>query len=140
MKAVTCTEWLLYHMWQTSSIEDDLCTVKLPDTIFYKWGQPYLWYFTSKNGVLLKKSKPKLEMPYILDMLQRKTSAKEVMAGQYYDCPSDEKIQQTKDAENVLLVKYFQHTEIGSFELNQLNLWLPRKMRKRILSRSLFSH
>lgn len=58
MKAITLTEWLYFHLWKKDGPEEKNLHPKgvlIPETIFYKCGAPQQWFFTSKNGKILKK-------------------------------------------------------------------------------------
>ena len=48
----------LYHyLWAKDSLFNSVSYILLPDTIIYKFGDPTFWYFTSKDGTILRKSK-----------------------------------------------------------------------------------
>lgn len=114
MKAISYTEWLFYHLWKTNPQEDSNCLVKIPDTIFHKWGQPHLWYFTSKSGRLLKKSKEKMNINSIQETLCNGIQSNEKVAGMVFDF--DEKEDKKKDdiSPDNLYVHYFKKSEAGN--------------------------
>jgi len=61
------TEWLLFHLWKTDEVRHASCPhILIPDTVIYRWGRPYLWYFSTRSGQLLRKSKTKLSSKCIL--------------------------------------------------------------------------
>ena len=60
------TEWLLFHLWKKNDLTKQSCPfVLIPDTIIYRWGRPFFWYFTTHSGELLRKSKNKVSHKYI---------------------------------------------------------------------------
>jgi hypothetical protein len=48
---------LYYYLWyKDDNIKDGIYTVRIPDTIIYKYGRPHIWYFTNLKGeILIKK-------------------------------------------------------------------------------------
>jgi hypothetical protein len=52
----------LYHLlWLTDDVIDKKpFPFSIPDTVVYKYSQPLFWFFTSQNGLILKKEKVKL--------------------------------------------------------------------------------
>ena len=58
MNYVNCElEWLYYHLWLKTGQTAPKFTFTIPETIFYRHGKPETWYFTSKEGYILKKNK-----------------------------------------------------------------------------------
>ncbi|KAL4453639.1 hypothetical protein ABPG74_009535 [Tetrahymena malaccensis] len=59
----------LYHyLWQDEDPQQNkhiVPSVNIPDTIYYKYGEPRLWFFTDKNGQVKKKMKNKLTIEKI---------------------------------------------------------------------------
>lgn len=49
------------HFWMASNALNDQSIIHLPDTIIFKFGRPYVWYFTSNNGKVKKKKKEHLK-------------------------------------------------------------------------------
>lgn len=60
-----CVENLFHLLWTKEIIFKNLAQISIPDTIIFKYQQPSFWYFTSKNGEILWKSKKKLSMQAI---------------------------------------------------------------------------
>jgi hypothetical protein len=71
------TEWLLFHLWKQNDSTNQSCPfVLIPDTIIYRWGRPFFWYFTTHSGELLRKSKNKVTHKYIAqDFLSGQTAS-----------------------------------------------------------------
>ena len=57
----------IFHLLWTKGghVYKNLTQINLPDTIIFKFEQPQFWYFTSKNGEILKKSKKSLNIQTI---------------------------------------------------------------------------
>ena len=67
MKVASLTEWLFFHLWKRSPITEEPCpSILVPDTIIYRWAQPFFWYFTSADGKLKRKKKDKIEQKDII--------------------------------------------------------------------------
>ena len=49
-------EWLLYALWTKKSPLPTQFSFGLPDTVVLRDGKPHTWYFTSKDGSILKKN------------------------------------------------------------------------------------
>lgn len=115
MKAISYTEWLFYHLWKTEPIEATNCNLRVPDTIFHKWSQPHLWYFTSKNGRILKKSKEKMNINCIQETICKNQQSGDQVVGMVFDF--DEKVTKKKDdpSPDILSVRYFKNTDSGRY-------------------------
>ncbi|CAI2385909.1 unnamed protein product [Moneuplotes crassus] len=66
-------EWLLHYLWHKEVGKPVIkYNFKIPDTVIYKICRPYAWYFTSKEGFILKKTKAKLTHEYVYDTFTKK--------------------------------------------------------------------
>lgn len=52
----------------------------MPDTVIFKYEQPSFWYFTSKNGEILRKSKKNLNTESIEKRFLHKVSDSGIVA------------------------------------------------------------
>lgn len=76
-------EWLLYYLWHKESGKPVVkYNFKIPDTVIYKIGRPYAWYFTSKDGTIMKKTKAKLTNESVFESFTKKPN-REVVATAY---------------------------------------------------------
>lgn len=69
------TEWLLFHIWKRN--ENTSCTcpyVLLPETVIYRLGKPFFWYYTDSSGQILRRAKSKVSHKYILEEFQGETN------------------------------------------------------------------
>ena len=48
-------EWLFYHLWTKNTPVPPSFNFKIADTVVLRNGVPSVWYFTSKDGYILKK-------------------------------------------------------------------------------------
>ena len=54
--SATELEWLLYQLWTKKTARATTFTFLIPDTIILKQDQSPIWYFTNKEGYLLRKN------------------------------------------------------------------------------------
>ena len=74
----------LYHyLWAKDPLFNSGPYILLPDTIIYKYGNPTFWYFTSKDGTLMRKSKKNVNNKQIEKIFLRKTSPNQIVAALY---------------------------------------------------------
>jgi hypothetical protein len=75
------TEWLLFHLWKTDETRRTSCpNILIPDTVIYRWCRPYLWYFSTRSGQLLRKSKTKLSNKHILSSYSKSLPPSQIVA------------------------------------------------------------
>ena len=55
-------------------------SINIPDTIFYKYGQPTVWYFTAQNGKLKKKNRQNLMNARIEEVFNKHVLGYDVIA------------------------------------------------------------
>lgn len=69
--AVGFTEWLLFHAWKVNESTSTSCpNLLIPETVIYRLGKPFFWYFTLPSGEILRKAKNKVGHKYILEEFQ----------------------------------------------------------------------
>lgn len=49
-------EWLIYSLWTKHTATNPVFEFSIPDTVVLRDGKPSAWYFTSKEGYILKKN------------------------------------------------------------------------------------
>jgi hypothetical protein len=66
MKLSTSTEWLFFHLWKKNPETGTSCPgVFLVDTVIYRWAQPYFWYFTNRDGEIIRKTKERIDAEHV---------------------------------------------------------------------------
>ena len=61
------TEWLLFHIWKPNPSTKISCIdVLVPETVIYRLGKPFFWYFTLPTGEILRKARSRVTHKYIL--------------------------------------------------------------------------
>lgn len=121
------TEWLLFHIWKTDpNTKSSLIGVNLPETIIYRLGKPFFWYFTLATGEILRKAKGRVSHKFILqDFLD---SPNEILA--YYLGFNGT----SKDKANSAVIEFFTKDSFVDFIHNRdkcstgiLQMWIePR--------------
>ena len=80
MKITNYTEWLFYHIWKKNSTTETSCPcVIIPDTVIFRWAQPFFWYFTNEQGVL-RKQKDKIDIKRIIKVMNEEKLPIDVVA------------------------------------------------------------
>lgn len=75
-------ENIFHLLWTKEVIFMNIAQISIPDTIIFKYQQPAFWYFTSKNGEILWKTKKKLSLWNIEDAFLKNISDSGIVA--YY--------------------------------------------------------
>ena len=115
-------EWLLHYLWHKEAGKPVIkYNFKIPDTVIYKIGRPYIWYFTSKEGYIMKKTKTKLTHECVYNTFIKKLNSN-VVATAY-------RISDTKTTSKVTL-EYLHSEEFKDFVFfneDKLNLEILQK-------------
>ena len=66
MKLSNSTEWLFFHLWKKNPENGQSCpSIRIPETIFFRWAQPYFWYNTDTQGNIERIPKDRIQMEEI---------------------------------------------------------------------------
>ena len=118
----------MYHLlWRKDSpfVQDGTLRVNLPHTIIYKNKKPNMWYFTSRDGLIIRKKFSKLIPEIIQTELLKNVSKTGIVAYYIYrvrkSTAEDEphtifktKEQAVKDQMNEdIFIRYFNEQQIG---------------------------
>jgi protein-arginine kinase activator protein McsA len=72
---------ILYHLlWSKDKVFDQVVKAMIPDTVIYQFSLPRFWYFTSKSGIIMKKSSQNLNEQGILEGFTKKISSSGIVA------------------------------------------------------------
>ena len=106
MKLSLSTEWLYFHLWKKNPVNNRSCqSILIPDTIIYRWAQPYFWYFTTKDGQILRKTKERIPIQSIEEAFSKSSKQNDIQAEYMYVEEQSKKNQET------VLIEYFdQHS------------------------------
>ena len=84
------TEWLFFHIWKKSPIDEKSCTgIMIPDTVIYRWAQPYFWYFTNNKHRVMRKKKDRIQLKQIEEVFKLGISKSNIVA-EYSNYPSND--------------------------------------------------
>jgi hypothetical protein len=77
----------LYHfLWLTDDMKGKQpFNFMIPDTILYKYQQPIFWFFSSKQGVVLRKARSKLNSDKISKEFLKKKGPSGIVAYYIYN-------------------------------------------------------
>ena len=68
MRVANNTEWLFFHLWKKDPETAFSCPgLYIAETILFRWAQPYFWYYTSKDGTLVRKTKEKVLLQHVAE-------------------------------------------------------------------------
>ena len=58
-------EWLVYHLWTKTGARSPVFSFQIADTVVLREGVPQTWFFSSKDGYILKKNACNVKMAKI---------------------------------------------------------------------------
>ena len=78
-------ENLFHFLWTKDQMFNSGPYVLLPDTIIYRFQTPAFWYFTSKEGKILRKNKANVNNETIKKSFLNKVSPSGIVAVYYFN-------------------------------------------------------
>merc|ERR1719456_1798318 len=69
-------------LWRRDLLSDTSLALRIPDTIIFRYDAPSLWYFTSVDGTIKRKTKAKVTCEQIEQEFMRRPSPSGIVA--YY--------------------------------------------------------
>ncbi len=84
----------IYHfLWLTDDLKGkQMLPFMLPDTIIYRYQQPIFWFFSTKQGYIMRKAKSKLNNEKIKESFLKKMGASGIVAYYIYNKKRSENI------------------------------------------------
>eukprot|EP00928_Gymnodinium_smaydae_P044797 TRINITY_DN29903_c0_g3_i1.p1 TRINITY_DN29903_c0_g3~~TRINITY_DN29903_c0_g3_i1.p1 ORF type:complete len:831 (-),score=184.80 TRINITY_DN29903_c0_g3_i1:204-2696(-) len=67
-------------LWRRDQLNESSLALRIPDTIIFKYNAPSVWYFTSVDGTIKRKTKAKLTCEHIEQEFLRKPSPSGIVA------------------------------------------------------------
>lgn len=78
------TEWLFYFLWLKEVGKPIIkYNFKIPNTVIYKVGRPYEWYFTAQDGTIRMRAKGKLYGKIIKEEFLKSKTKRPIAASAY---------------------------------------------------------
>lgn len=71
---------IYYYLWKKDPLSGEALSVRLPDTIIYKYDMPSIWYFTSKDGSIKFKHTKHYNKKSIQDHFLRRLGPSQIVA------------------------------------------------------------
>eukprot|EP00929_Paragymnodinium_shiwhaense_P061642 TRINITY_DN30808_c0_g1_i1.p1 TRINITY_DN30808_c0_g1~~TRINITY_DN30808_c0_g1_i1.p1 ORF type:complete len:866 (-),score=175.97 TRINITY_DN30808_c0_g1_i1:161-2758(-) len=71
---------LFQLLWTKDLLSESSLSVRIPDTVIFKYEAPLAWYFTSVDGHIKRKTKAKLTKEHIMQEFLKKPSASGIVA------------------------------------------------------------
>ena len=107
MSIYTYTEWLYFHLRKLEPSPNSPAGVMIPDTVLFRWAQPFYWYFTSSDGRIRRKKKEKIDLKLLEEAFLAKRSRSGLVCSLlYYD-------RNSQAQRPVLLVEYLDQGQFG---------------------------
>jgi hypothetical protein len=63
-----------------SKIGTESCSLRIPESVIFKYRQPYAWFFTSTDGSIKRKSRVNLTTVKILEIFLKRKNAGGIVA------------------------------------------------------------
>ena len=109
MQIVCPTEWLFFHLWKRNPITDTSCPmILIPDTIIYRWSQPFFWYFMTKSGRIGRKKREKIDLKNIQKFLTKKIKDHGICSKYMHELSSS-------SLKSKICVEFFNEKELYNF-------------------------
>jgi hypothetical protein len=110
MKLCQATEWLFFHLWKENNSTQSSCPgILIPDTIIYRWAKPHFYYYTGKDGRLIRNTKERIDNILIDDNFTKRVPKKSGLVGCYLKSEAEsqfkyEKNQSTQQIEKIQVI------------------------------------
>lgn len=116
-------------LWKRDSFSDSALALRIPDTVIFKYSAPSVWYFTSVDGTIKRKSKAKTTREHIAEEFLKRASPSGIAA--YYvssetgigttahDLDNDVDEQDISKASTRTTIEYFNREELQDFLFNR---------------------
>lgn len=81
----------LYHLlWQHDVVGDKVsCDLQIPDTVLIRKGVPTFWYFTDKNGKIMRKNTKKVKLETVYSSFVKKVGSSGIVAYFLYNVDNE---------------------------------------------------
>ena len=75
----------IYHLfWAIDNVQNSKLKINVPETVIYRYGNPYYWYFTDKENIIRKKTTLNLTKANIKERFLKNASASGIVATYIY--------------------------------------------------------
>lgn len=111
-------------LWKRDLLSDSSVSLRIPDTVIFKHNVPTLWYFTSVDGTIKRKTKAKVTNGHILKEFRRRPSPSGVAACFVTNVPAQAKPVAGDDDEDEACgglrttIEYLDHQGLEDFLLD----------------------
>lgn len=102
----------LFHMiWRKDTDSKQELLINLPDTILFRNRQPSIWYFSTKKGIILKKSSKNMLLDVIEKEFLRRKNPSGVVASYTYRNDQDT---MNSNQEDKFTIQYFDEASFST--------------------------
>lgn len=107
MELSTLTEYLFFHLYKSSPLTGASCPrVNIPCTLFFRWAQPFFFYWTDPSGRLKRINKEKIDLEKVRLQLDRSNTD---IKGRWMYASGH-----TEDKEQIISVEYLGEKNLGT--------------------------
>merc|ERR1719440_366086 len=71
-------------LWKRDLFSDSALALRIPDTVIFRYSTPSVWYFTSVDGTIKKKTKAKVTAERIFEEFLKRTSPSGILGSYVY--------------------------------------------------------
>jgi len=85
-------------LWKRDLFSDSSLEMRIPDTVVFRYGAPLVWYFTSLDGTVKRKTKAKVNSERIFEEFVKRASPSGILASYVSSIRSDDEPEPGPDA------------------------------------------
>eukprot|EP00747_Dinoflagellata_sp_TGD_P211710 gnl/TRDRNA2_/TRDRNA2_84911_c0_seq1.p1 gnl/TRDRNA2_/TRDRNA2_84911_c0~~gnl/TRDRNA2_/TRDRNA2_84911_c0_seq1.p1 ORF type:complete len:828 (+),score=147.93 gnl/TRDRNA2_/TRDRNA2_84911_c0_seq1:79-2562(+) len=113
-------------LWKRDLLSDTALSLRIPDTVLYKYNAPSQWFFTSVDGTIKRKSKAKVTPEHIVQEFKKRESTSAILA--YFVCSVPDEVSKAAVGGNAedevasgtrTIVEYLDHDGLQDFLFNR---------------------
>merc|ERR1719440_582842 len=76
-------------LWKRDLFSDSALALRIPDTVIFRYSAPSVWYFTSVDGTIKRKTKAKVNSEHIFEDFLKRASGSGILACYVYSVHDD---------------------------------------------------
>lgn len=115
-------------LWKRDLFSDSALALRIPDTVIFRYSAPSVWYFTSVDGTIKRKTKAKVNGDHIFEDFVKRTSSSGIVACYVYSIhannepgpePSPDSNEQDSSAGTRTTIEYLTRDELWHLLFNR---------------------
>merc|ERR1719183_706928 len=85
-------------LWKRDLFSDSALALRIPDTVIFRYSAPSVWYFTSVDGTIKRKTKAKVNSDHIFEEFLKHASSSGILACYTYSVHANSELDGGPDA------------------------------------------